>query len=32
VSSGPAVVALIEASETEREAIFGELAHPCIGK
>jgi hypothetical protein len=29
---GPQVVALIEASESEREAMFGELAQPCIGK
>jgi hypothetical protein len=29
---GPQVVALIEASESEREAMFQELAAPCIGK
>lgn len=29
---GPQVIALIEASESEREAMFRELAIPCIGK
>lgn len=28
---GPQVVALIEASESEREAMFRELAAPCLG-
>jgi hypothetical protein len=28
---GPQVVALIEASESQREAMFRELAAPCLG-
>jgi hypothetical protein len=29
---GPQVVAIIEADEAEREALFNQLAQPCIGK